>query len=229
MKNHRNVIFKWLLLIALVVIGLITIKTCNGYKDTLNERELLVKSLNDSIQYFKDKDGLNKARISVLETSNLEYFTSLELRDQEIKNLQNLVSKNRKNLKSATIIKTETKIDTIIKVVEKLTDDVRKSRFNFDDWVYGEILSFPDSIGIDLRIKNNLSIVHKKDKKGSYVEVFDKNPYTITKSIRSYYKLDKSMKKSNWSLGINASYGVNYKGEFMPYIGLGINRDLISF
>lgn len=229
MKNHRNIIFKWLLPIVLIVIGLITIKNCNGYRNTITERELMVKALNDSIQYFKDKDGLNKARISVLETSNLEYFTSLNIRDQEIKNLQNLVAKNKKNLKSATTVITETKIDTVITVVEKFTDDIRKSRFDFDGWVYGEILSFPDSIGIDLRIKNDLSIVHKKDKKGSYVEVFDKNPYTTTKSIRSYYKTDKSTKNSKWSLGINASYGVNYKGEFMPYIGVGINRNLINF
>lgn len=230
MKNHRNVIFKWLLLIALVVIGLITIKTCNGYKDTLNERELMVKALNDSIQYFKDKDGLNKARISVLETSNLEYFTSLSIKDQEIKNLQNLVSKNKKNLESATIIKTITKIDTIIKEVKvKADDNIREAFYDLNGWAYGSIISYRDSTGISINIKNDLSIVHKKDKKGSYVEVFDKNPYTTTEAIRSYYKLNKPTKKSNWSLGINASYGVNYKGEFMPYIGVGINRNLINF
>lgn len=230
MKNHRNFIFKWLLPMALMAIGLITIKTCNGYRNTITEKELMLKALNDSIQYFKDKDGLNKARISILETSNLEYFTSLNIRDQEIKNLQNLVTKNKKNLKSATIIKTITKIDTIVKEVKvKADDNIREAFYDLNGWVYGSITSYRDSTGISIKIKNDLSIMHKKDRKGSYVEVFDKNPYTTTEAIRSYYKTDKLTKKSNWSLGINASYGVNYKGEFIPYIGIGINRNLINF
>ncbi|CEN52132.1 conserved hypothetical protein [Capnocytophaga canimorsus] len=60
--------------------------------------------------------------------------------------------------------------------------------------------------------------------------MFDKNPYTTTEAIRSYYKLNnKKPIIKRWGVGPNLSYGINYKGDFLPYVGIGIQYNLIHF
>ena len=157
-----------------------------------------------------------------------DYFLKLKLKDKEIVELQDLVKKY-KNVKSATIIKTETKI--VEKTVNKTVLDtisntpIYESSFNLKDYIWGDIVAKKDTTDIKINIKNDFNIVTYKEKGKLVLDVSDKNPYSITKSQRSYINLPKQKK---FGLGVNVGYGISKSG-LSPYIGLGVNYNLINF
>lgn len=221
MRNKN--IFSWLVLIFIIIIIIFCVKACNN--NIRKENSKLIESLNDSISYYKDVEGVLHSKISVIED---DYFLKLKLKDKEIVELQDLVKKY-KNVKSATIIKTETKI--VEKTVNKTVLDtisntpIYESSFNLKDYIWGDIVAKKDTTDIKINIKNDFSIVAYKEKNKLILDVSDKNPYSITKSQRSYINLPK---QKRFGLGVNASYGISKSG-LSSYIGLGVNYNLINF
>lgn len=221
MKNKN--LFIWLLIITITVIVIFNIKSCNN---TIKNNRL-IESLNDSISYYKDKNGILHSKISVIEVERMKDFTKLNLTNKELKELQELVKKY-KNVKSATIIKTETKV--VEKIINKTILDtisntpIYKSNFNLKGYIWGDIVAKKDTTDIKISIKNDFSIVTYKEKGKLILDVSDKNPYSITKTQRSYINIPK---QKRWGLGINAGYGISNSG-LSPYIGLGINYSILN-
>lgn len=221
MRNKN--IFSWLVLIFAIIIIIFCVKACNN--GIRKENSKLIESLNDSISYYRDVEGILHSKISVIED---DYFLKLKLKDKEIVELQDLVKKY-KNVKSATIIKTETKI--VEKIVNKTVLDtisntpIYESSFNLKDYIWGNIVAKKDTTDIKINIKNDFNIVTYKEKNKLILDVSDKNPYSITKSQRNYINLPKQKK---FGLGVNAGYGISKSG-LSPYIGLGVNYNLINF
>lgn len=221
MRNKN--IFSWLVLIFIIIIIIFCVKACNN--NIRKENSKLIESLNDSISYYKDVEGVLHSKISVIED---DYFLKLKLKDKEIVELQSLVKKY-KNVKSATIIKTETKI--VEKIVNKTILDtisntpIYESSFNLKDYIWGDIVAKKDTTDIKINIKNDFNIVTYKEKGKLVLDVNDKNPYSITKSQRSYINLPK---QKRFGLGVNVGYGISKSG-LSPYIGLGVNYNLINF
>lgn len=221
MRNKN--IFSWLVLIFIIIIIIFCVKACNN--NIRKENSKLIESLNDSISYYKDVEGVLHSKISVIED---DYFLKLKLKDKEIVELQDLVKKYN-NVKSATIIKTETKI--IEKIVNKTILDtisntpIYESSFNLKDYIWGDIVAKKDTTDIKINIKNDFSIVTYKEKNKLILDVSDKNPYSITKSQRSYINLPK---QKRFGLGVNVGYGISKSG-LSPYVGLGVNYNLINF
>nr|DAV49330.1 MAG TPA: hypothetical protein [Caudoviricetes sp.] len=222
MKNKD--LFIWLLIITITVIVIFNIKSCNN---TIKNNKL-IESLNDSINYYKDKNGILHSKISVIEVERTKDFTKLNLTNKELKELQELVKKYR-NVKSATIIKTETKV--IEKIVNKTILDtvsntpIYKSNFNLKGYIWGDIVAKKDTTDIKINIKNDFNIVTYKEKGKLILDVSDKNPYSITKTQRSYINIPK---QKRWGLGINAGYGISNSG-LSPHIGLGVNYNILNF
>lgn len=221
MRNKN--IFSWLVLIFIIIIIIFCVKACNN--GIRKENSKLIESLNDSISYYRDVEGVLHSKISVIED---DYFLKLKLKDKEIVELQDLVKKY-KNVKSATIIKTETKI--VEKIVNKTVLDtisntpIYESSFNLKGYIWGDIVAKKDTTDIKINIKNDFNIVTYKERGKLVLDVSDKNPYSITKSQRSYINLPKQKK---FGLGVNAGYGISKSG-LSPYIGLGVNYNLINF
>ena len=199
------------------------IKSCNN----IIKNNRLIESLNDSISYYKDRNGILHSKISVMETERMKDFTKLNLTNKELKELQELVKKY-KNVKSATIIKTETKV--IEKIVNKTILDtisntpIYESNFNLKGYIWGDIVAKKDTTDIKISVKNDFSIVTYREKGKLILDVSDKNPYSITKSQRSYINIPK---QKRWGIGINAGYGISNSG-LSPYIGLGINYSILN-
>lgn len=221
MRNKN--IFSWLVLIFIIIIIIFCVKACNN--NIRKENSKLIESLNDSISYYKDVEGVLHSKISVIED---DYFLKLKLKDKEIVELQSLVKKY-KNVKSATIIKTETKI--VEKIVNKTILDtisntpIYESSFNLKDYIWGDIVAKKDTTDIKINIKNDFNIVTYKERGKLVLDVSDKNPYSVTKVQRNYINLPKQKK---FGLGVNAGYGISKSG-LSPYIGLGVNYNLINF
>ena len=219
----RNNIIYTVFIIA-VILSYITFFSYTVYKDR-NYSSSRIESLTDSIQYYKDSYNVLHSKISIIEADN---FTKINSKDKDIQELQELI-KRYKNVQAATVIKTETKI--VEKIVNKpILDTISKetayySKFDLEGFVWGEIIAKKDSTDLILNIKNDFNIVSHYDKGKLVLDVSDKNPYSITKSQRSYINLPKQKK---WGLGISAGYGANKNG-LSPYIGLGVNYNLLSF
>lgn len=219
----RNNIIYTIFIIA-VILSYIFFFSYTVYKDR-NYSSSRIESLTDSIQYYKDSYNVLHSKISIIEADN---FTKINSKDKDIQELQELVKKY-KNVQAATVIKTETKI--VEKIVNKpILDTVSKetayySKFDLEGFVWGEIIAKKDSTDLILNIRNDFNIVSHYDKGKLVLDVSDKNPYSITKSQRSYINLPKRKK---WGLGISAGYGANKNG-LSPYIGLGVNYNLLSF
>jgi len=221
----KNIKFLDIICIALIIIFIIfAFKRCkNDIREFSNIDKL--ESLTDSIKYYKDNYNVLHSRISIIEADN---FTKIKSKDKDIQELQELVKKY-KNVQAATVIKTETKV--VEKIVNKpIFDTISRetayySKFDLDGFVWGEIIAKKDSTDLILNIRNDFNIVSYYDKGKLILDVSDKNPYSITKSQRSYINLPK---QKRWGLGINAGYGVSKSG-LSPYIGLGVNYNLINF
>lgn len=221
MRNKN--IFSWLVLIFAIIIVVFCVKACNN--NIRKENSKIIESLNDSISYYRDVEGILHSKISVIED---DYFLKLKLKDKEIVELQDLVKKY-KNVKSATIIKTETKI--VEKIVNKTVLDtisntpIYESSFNLKNYIWGNIVAKKDTTDIKINIKNDFNIVTYKERGKLVLDVSDKNPYSVTKVQRNYINLPKQKK---FGLGVNAGYGISKSG-LSPYIGLGVNYNLINF
>ena len=221
----KNIKLLDIVLIVLIVIFIIfAFKRCkNDIREFSNIDKL--ESLTDSIKYYRDNYNVLHSRISIIEADN---FTKIKSKDKDIQELQELVKKY-KNVQAATVIKTETKV--VEKIVNKpIFDTVSRetayySKFDLDGFVWGEIIAKKDSTDLILNIRNDFNIVSHYDKGKLVLDVSDKNPYSVTKSQRSYINLPK---QKRWGLGINAGYGVSKSG-LSPYIGLGVNYNLINF
>lgn len=220
--KKNNIIY--IIFIIAVILSYITFFSYTVYKDR-NYSSSRIESLTDSIQYYKDSYNVLHSKISIIEADN---FTKINSKDKDIQELQQLV-KRYKNVQAATVIKTETKV--VEKIVNKpVLDTISKetayySKFDLEGFVWGEIIAKKDSTDLILNIRNDFNIVSHYEKGKLVLDVSDKNPYSITKSQRSYINLPKQKK---WGLGISAGYGANKNG-LSPYIGLGVNYNLLSF
>lgn len=218
---------KFLDIIYIVLIIIFVIFALKRCKNDIIEFSNIDKleTLTDSIKYYKDNYNVLHSRISIIEADN---FTKIKSKDKDIQELQELVKKY-KNVQAATVIKTETKV--VEKIVNKpIFDTISRekayySKFDLDGFVWGEIIAKKDSTDLILNIRNDFNIVSHYDKGKLVLDVSDKNPYSVTKSQRSYINLPK---QKRWGLGINAGYGVSKSG-LSPYIGLGVNYNLINF
>ena len=219
----RNNIIYTIFIIA-VILSYITFFSYTVYKDR-NYSSSRIESLTDSIQYYKDSYNVLHSKISIIEADN---FTKINSKDKDIQELQELVKKY-KNVQAATVLKTETKV--VEKIVNKpILDTISKetayySKFDLEGFVWGEIIAKKDSTDLILNIRNDFNIVSHYEKGKLVLDVSDNNPYSITKSQRSYINLPKQKK---WGLGISVGYGANKNG-LSPYIGLGVNYNLLSF
>nr|DAR82936.1 MAG TPA: hypothetical protein [Caudoviricetes sp.] len=224
MKLKKIKLLDIICVVLIIIFIIFAFKRCkNDIREFSNIDKL--ESLTDSIKYYKDNYNVLHSRISIIEADN---FTKIKSKDKDIQELQELVKKY-KNIQAATVIKTETKV--VEKIVNKpILDTVSKettyySKFDLDGFVWGEIIAKKDSTDLILNIRNDFNIVSHYDKGKLVLDVSDKNPYTVTKSQRSYINLPK---QKRWGLGINAGYGVSKSG-LSPYIGLGVNYNLINF
>lgn len=244
MKKYAN---KNLLIVTLLVVIGILLYMWNNSRAKIREQTDLVESLNANLETWKDKDSLNHARIQVIETARTKDFLAIQTNDSLVKELQNTVQDFKKYLKkqgSVTVIKTETGINTVAetKVTPKNTIKNNgqnhvfpeyKSNFDLNGWVKGTTIANKDSTVIDLKIKNDYSVIIGQESQGlfkrprPFVEVINKNPYTETEALRTYEVSTPRQKKFGIGPVVGAGFGAN--GQFQGFIGIGVQYNLIKF
>ena len=202
------------ILITIFLIALIIFEGYHHYHE-LDSAKMLYK---DSISYYKDKVG--------------NMYTSLEIHQMRIKDLNDSLQREAKNHKDPIYI-TRTKIqiqnDTIIKLINDsiLKNDSIYSIHSFYKDKYlkldGTIISRDsasyatlDSLSINADIYNDIIL-----KNGTYYSVVrSNNPYLKITGQDAVFIQDKIKKPRKWGFTVGVGYGVNYHGQCYPYLGV---------
>ena len=195
-------LFSTLKSITLIIAFFIMLKMYFKEKNFRLEQELLIEASTDELKTWKNKNGENLAKIQVLETRNEKTFLAFKSQDSTIQELQDLVKQNRSLFKSskgtASIIKSETKIDTITptEVSQDINNDPIYSATIKDKWYNVESTATKDSTRITLNTFHNMSLVMGSESQGlfkkrkTFATAKDGNPYSNIKDMRIYNVTD---------------------------------------
>jgi hypothetical protein len=195
------------LLFALIIIG---ISTCNKYKAQLDEQSSLITAFQDSVKYFKDKDGKNSAQIALLEGSKDNLLKIIGKSDAQLTKLI------RAGARSGTVFTQTTKFDTIVTVKRDTVNGVIEySNLIKNNWIDLQVKVKDDSLETFLETRDSISVSFQKVKQGflkpkkSVVVVTNANPYVKTTGLRAF---DIPQKKSNLKFwfGVGIGAGAAY-------------------
>ena len=241
MNNNKEKFLVGLLALIFLFSGL-TILYIGHNEDQKSKN--FIKSLQDSIQTYKNKEGKEVAKISTI-NSSIKDFIDLQSKDKEIQELQKLVKEYKNKLKnqgSVTKFSNNTKVET--KTITKIEYDTiivnniqeiypkYKSDFNLKGWIAGDIIASKDSTNINLEVYNEYSVIIGEESQGwfkpkkTFVEVINHNPYSSTEKLRTY-QVEKPKNKL-FSIGPYIGIGVNQEGKFIPSVGIGLQYNIFK-
>jgi hypothetical protein len=231
----------FVLVIIVLLIIIIMFKHCNGKE---KEKSTLYEHLEDSIVFHKNRSGQKVARIQLLESNSVKDFLKIKTQDSVVKHLQAKVKEYERQIKnngSVTKIGTFSSISNSTATVARDTiiidrgDSLKASIYTTtfkDKWINYRIDAFPDTTYLDLKTKDNFSVILGSErpkwykKKQPFVDVISESPYTEVKSVRAY-RVTSSMKPTRLSLGIQVGYGFSSLIP-KPYIGIGLQYNILN-
>lgn len=232
---------KTILLGVLGVICIILYINMSNTSKEYGELQTLHSNSISEIEFYKDKDSLNGARINVLQSENIELFTSLSIKDSSIIALQEIVKENKRYLKNRGNVSTidsntDTNVVAPTEIIYQLKDSfpTYKSSFNLGGWVYGNSIATKDSTYLDLKVKNSFRLVIGEEPQGflglgkaiPFADIKALNPYSEIKSFRTY-QVTKPNRK-NFSLGPSLNVGVDLTGKIYTTIGVSLQPDKLT-
>ena len=245
--NKLNKITSIVSIVLIIILSFFIVRSCNQDK-IISEKTNLISSLNDTIKIWKDKNGISHSKTEVIKTSSVNDFLKQNVKDEETKELQNTVKKDKNRLgkqgsvtKFNGIIEFEKEIPTLRDTIYIPKDGlvikkpVYNSSFDMDGWVTGSVKASEDSTKINLRIKNDYTVIIGEEKTGflglgkrkPFVEVTNKNPYSETTSLKTYQVENYKIKR--FGVGPNISYSLGANGQLYPTFGIGLQYNVIRF
>ncbi len=192
---------------ALVIISY---NTCNNYKDNYNEQSNLIVSMQDSIKYYKNKQGESVAQIATLQgpKDNL-----LKILGNQDKKLANLV---KKNSRAGAIFAQTTRIDTVLVTKVDTVDGVIERNSSISDkWMTIEVKEKNDILQARVEMRDEISVSFKDVKQGlfkrkkSVVEVTNANPYVKVEGLRSF-EIPRKKSNAKFWVGVGIGAGAGY-------------------
>jgi hypothetical protein len=190
------------ILFALIIIG---ISTCNQYKAQFDEQSALIEASQDTVRYYKEKDGKQSAEITLLEGSKENLLKVIG------KSNQNLAKLIKKGATSGTTFEQTTQFDTIV-VVKRDTINGKVAYTNeiVNQWARVDVSLADDSLYTHVQFKDSILVSFQKVKQGflkpkkSVVIVTNVNPYVKTSGVKAF---DIPQKKSRLNFWVNFGLG----------------------
>lgn len=197
-------------------------------KDVVN-----IEAVSDTIRRLNDTTIITK----IVEMPSRQ-FKNLESDDKNIQELKELLVKYQDYLKkegSVTKIETNTILQTEILRDTSYIYPTYKMKNEWVDISFHSIDSTFDNIDFSLKFINKYNVILGYDKKNIFskkvphVIVENRNPYSETSKLKSFVVDDKS-KYNKFGLGFQLGYGYsNSNSKFSPYVGIGLNYNIINF
>ncbi len=178
MKYSKNLVYVGILFLLLSFSGLLYV--IHLQKQKIDSKDLLIDSLTDTVEVFKNANNQYVAKISVLETDNVNSFLKIKSQDKQIIQLQKDVKTNKSrlgkdgsvtNFGSTTDINVSvptgsmTPKDTLLAQGSLGTPDTvkiypeYKSSITLGKWVLAKIIANKDSISLTQTIENEYTLV----------------------------------------------------------------------
>jgi hypothetical protein len=173
------------LLISFIIIY---ISSSSLTENVSNKTELeLFYDLQDTIRYYKNKDGSSTAQIKLLEADKKSLGKVLALKNKSLSDLL------KSGSTSASVFETLTVYDTVTKVkVDTVNSKPSFKDQTKDKWIELNIELKNDSLKKSIVFRDSLSVSFKKipqgflKKKKSVVEVKNYNPYVKINNLQSF-------------------------------------------
>jgi hypothetical protein len=173
------------LLISFIIIYIFP---SSSREDLSNKTELeLFYDLQDTIRYYKNKDGSSTAQIKLLEADKKSLGKVLALKNKSLSDLL------KSGSTSATVFETLTVYDTITKVrIDTVNSKPSFKNQTKDNWIELNIELKNDSLKKSIVLRDSLSVSFKKvpqgflKRKKSVVEVKNYNPYVKINNLQSF-------------------------------------------
>lgn len=198
LNRNKNVLLRIIGIVSILILSTIVARNYSEKNNRLNLNE----SLKDSLETWKTKDSLHRARISAFESESKKDFLRLDAEnDSLVQRLQQVVAEYEKKLKansSATVVTNETNSQFSSSDTE-VTDTITYfpkyyNKFNLDGWIYGNSLATKDSTTYNLTVVNKYDVVIGEEPQGflgmgkpkTFAEITNHNPFTETKELRTY-------------------------------------------
>lgn len=235
--ERRDIIIAVLVLLCGVLLWL---TKCQ--RDKAMNYQNIAEAQTDTLETARNRLGQQTAQILAFEADRKAFLSQINQKDSTIRQLQNLVRK--KDAKMAAIVETQTVDTGTTQTVIKDTDTIEKTGglqyvyptyySDWDNkWSQGRILADRDTILRDVKFRNRLEMWHSKEgglfqKKKLTFFVKNLNPNTTTTEARSY---SVPVSDRKWfGVGIQVGYGYGLRSQqFQPYIGVGVDFNIISW
>ena len=208
-------------------------------KRDLKETTILLEAVGAKQEDWKDEEGRLHSKIQVLETRKAKDFLALETKDSAILALQEVVANYKSQLKkggNVTVFETVTVYDTTKKtsiswVTAWDSGFYLKDTFH-NDFIHYELFANRDSISHSFLLFNSYSVIIGQEKEGwfkkkPFAEVINNNPYSHTKTVRTYQVAPP--RPLRWGIGPQAGVTLGQNLSAQPYIGVGVSYNLIRF
>lgn len=222
-------------ILILLVLVVVVVLLYTNMKNKIKDQELELKVYSDSLLLTRGENGELIATIDVLQSERISTLLEIKSKDKVIQKLQEKVKEYEKKMKpgsSVTVGGTTTNVSGTVPISYVDTSEVDTSQtvnkpvsFTFsDEWIdlSGNIKN--DSLRFNLKVRNEFSLALINEKKSSYIELREMNPYTDVDYLRTYQVLQKP--PSRFGISVQAGYGVT-KEVLSPYLGVGVSYTIL--
>lgn len=231
MKDTKIRIIGVLGIIVIILLCLL-VGTCNKEKRTKEQLTL------ERLQQISTTETFTSSKVAD--------FLELKSKDSAIIYLQGKVKfyKNQiKNGGSVSVITSTTSLDVTGKTevtydTIRIQDHVENNYFPVyrmtinDKWYNAKIIAKHDFTSLKIDIENEYTIVNGDESKWyqkpkPYSQVTNLNPYTKTKTLKTYQVVN-NVKNKKFGVGAFVGYGIGING-LTPVVGIGVNYSIIRF
>jgi hypothetical protein len=231
-------------ILIITVLILLYVLGCNQLKKNtkIEEQSNLISALGDTLKLTRYADSSQKATIQSFSTKRIIDFTNMNVKDSIINALQSVVKQYKKELKdggSAIVYRGEVAIQSTGPTIIEHTnyDTINNPVFPIygaeidNKWYNIKIRARKDSVHADLKIINDYTVILGKEKGVWFANVINHNPYSVTKSMRSYNVIVPKIRQKRVNLAVFGGYGgCNTQGTIRtgPIVGVGISYTILS-
>jgi len=179
---------KWVGGTLLLTFIIVQYSTCNSYKDSLQETKSLIKASQDTITYYKDKNGENSAKIALLEGDKDNLLFIIGKSNTRIAKLINA------GASSGTVYKQTIKFDTLTTVrIDTINNKPSFNDTTTNQWLTLKLSLKNDSLYKSIELTDSVSVSFQEiAQKGFLVPkkrvviISNSNPYVKITGLQSF-------------------------------------------
>ena len=204
---------KWVGGALLLTFIIIQYSTCNSYRQDLQDNKSLIKASQDTINYYKEKNGENSAKIALLEGDKDNLLLIL---GESNSRLAKLI---KQGASSGTVYEQITKFDTTTLVrIDTINNKPSFNDTTTNQWLTLKLNLKNDSLSKFIELRDSVSISFQNiPQKGflkpskSVVIISNNNPYVKITGLKSFnIPVKSSATKVKFWIGVGLGLGFGY-------------------